>query len=108
MAQLIVKNFGNLLFVYKAPFLSCPRKRESSKFREFWTPASAGVTVVWTFCEIIKFNHYLFYNWLCAMLHAPCVILFHQAAFLSSFRFGMVAKTGSFKSSSNSDTVRKD
>jgi hypothetical protein len=25
--------------------LSFPRKRESSKFKEFWTPAFAGVTV---------------------------------------------------------------
>jgi hypothetical protein len=28
-----------------SPFLSFPRKRESSKFKEIWTPASAGVTI---------------------------------------------------------------
>jgi len=38
-------------------FLSFPRRRESSIFGLFWTPASAGVTALMTFYEAIKFNH---------------------------------------------------
>ncbi len=37
------RNFSILLF---------PRKRESSKFKEFWTPASAGVTVL----DLLRFH----------------------------------------------------
>ena len=35
-------------------FLSFPRRRESSIFGLFWTPASAGVTAMRTFYETIK------------------------------------------------------
>ena len=36
------------------PLSSFPRRRESSDFRDFWTPAFAGVTVFGTFYECIN------------------------------------------------------
>jgi hypothetical protein len=38
----------------KTFFLSFPRRRESSLSEVFWTPASAGVTTGWSFCEAKK------------------------------------------------------
>ena len=40
--------------VGKHPLSSFPRKRESSKINQFWTPAFAGVTALETFYEFIK------------------------------------------------------
>ena len=37
-------------------FLSFPRRRESRKSKNFWTPAFAGVTTVGTFYESIKID----------------------------------------------------
>jgi len=44
--------------VKKRLFLSFPRRRESSYFNEFWTPAFAGVTRFWTYYETINLDFY--------------------------------------------------
>jgi hypothetical protein len=40
--------------VRKRSFLPFPRRRESSLYKGFWTPAFAGVTAWETFYETIK------------------------------------------------------
>jgi hypothetical protein len=43
--------------VFFSPFLSFPRKPESSQIKQFWAPASSGATAFLTFYEIIKFEY---------------------------------------------------
>jgi len=79
-------NIDSLVKVRNCILLSFPRKRESSDFNHFWTPAFAGVTAFGTFYETIKSGNVAIFTKRHSYIHT--ILAFNSA----SLSFGVGCK----------------